>query len=95
MLKAGEASYTTLQRASVMFNFVVISIIFLWLVRGFVLAVVMAAIFAASKIMLDRLGLKFPDVKKLFLAGGFEQFQACVVHINQLTFFSHRIASSG
>ena len=47
MLKAGEASYTTVRRASVMFNFVVISIIFLWLVRGFVLAVVMAAIFAA------------------------------------------------
>lgn len=47
MLKAGGESYTTVQRASVMFNFVVISIIFLWLVRGFVLAVVMAAIFAA------------------------------------------------
>ena len=30
-----------------------------------------ASIFAASKIMLDRLGLAFSDVKKLFLAGGF------------------------
>ena len=30
-----------------------------------------AAIFAASKIMLDRLGLKLTDVKKLFIAGGF------------------------
>ena len=30
-----------------------------------------AAIFAASKIMLDRLGLKLRDVKKLFLAGAF------------------------
>jgi len=30
-----------------------------------------AAIFAAAKIMLDRLGLQFSDVKKLFLAGGF------------------------
>ena len=30
-----------------------------------------AAIFAASKIMLDRLGLHIADVKKLFLAGGF------------------------
>jgi len=30
-----------------------------------------AAIFAAAKIMLDRVGLKFSDVKKLFLAGGF------------------------
>jgi len=30
-----------------------------------------AAIFAASKIMLDRLGLGFCDVKKLFLAGSF------------------------
>ncbi len=46
MLKAGEESYTTLQRVSVMFNFVLISVIFLWLVRGFILAVVMAAIFA-------------------------------------------------
>ena len=46
MLKAGEESYTTLQRASVLFNFALISVIFLWLVRGFILAVVMAAIFA-------------------------------------------------
>jgi len=30
-----------------------------------------AAIFAASKIMLDRLGLALSDVKQLFLAGGF------------------------
>ena len=30
-----------------------------------------AAVFAASKIMLDRLGLAFADVDKLFLAGGF------------------------
>jgi uncharacterized 2Fe-2S/4Fe-4S cluster protein (DUF4445 family) len=30
-----------------------------------------AAIFAAAKIVLDRLKLKFTDVKKLFLAGGF------------------------
>lgn len=30
-----------------------------------------AAIFAASKIMLDRLGLKLSDIKHLFLAGGF------------------------
>lgn len=30
-----------------------------------------AAIFAASKIMLDRLDLKFSDVKRLYLAGGF------------------------
>jgi uncharacterized 2Fe-2S/4Fe-4S cluster protein (DUF4445 family) len=30
-----------------------------------------AAIFAAAKIVLDRLKLKFSDVKRLFLAGGF------------------------
>jgi uncharacterized 2Fe-2S/4Fe-4S cluster protein (DUF4445 family) len=30
-----------------------------------------AAIFAAAKIVLDRLKLKFSDIKKLFLAGGF------------------------
>ena len=30
-----------------------------------------AAIFAAAKIMLDRMGLKFADIKKLYLAGGF------------------------
>jgi len=33
-----------------------------------------AAVFAATKIMLDRLNLSFSDVKKLFLAGGFGSY---------------------
>lgn len=33
-----------------------------------------AAVFAAAKIMLDRLNLKIADVKKLFLAGGFGSY---------------------
>ena len=33
-----------------------------------------AAVFAAAKIMLDRLNLKISDVKKLFLAGGFGSY---------------------
>lgn len=33
-----------------------------------------AAVFAATKIMLDRLDLEFSDVKKLFVAGGFGSF---------------------
>ena len=33
-----------------------------------------AAIFAAAKILLDRLQLKFSDIKTLFLAGGFGSY---------------------
>ncbi|MBI5395651.1 MAG: DUF4445 domain-containing protein [Verrucomicrobia bacterium] len=33
-----------------------------------------AAIFAATKILLERLNLGFPDIKRLFLAGGFGNF---------------------
>lgn len=33
-----------------------------------------AAVFAAVKIMLDRLNLKFSDIKRLFLAGGFGNY---------------------
>jgi predicted PurR-regulated permease PerM len=46
MLTPGEQARTTLQRAYVLFFFILISIIFLRLVWGFLVAVVMAAIFA-------------------------------------------------